>query len=321
MSRCIYYSMLIAFSGISGLYAENYPIKPVRLIVAQAAGSSTDLIARLIAAQLTRELTHPVIVDIRPGAGGLLGTELVAKSPADGYTLQLATIATHGVIPALYKKLPFDVINDFSGVTLAAVTPNALIVHPSLPVKSVSELIDFAKKHPNEINFGSSGTGGAQHMAAELFVSLSGQRAMTHIAYKGTTPALTGLVSGEVQWMLPSLSSAMGSVTSRKVRLLAISSVKRDATMPEVPVIAETIKGFEVESWWGVVAPKSIPNAVTDLLNSSIGKALMLPDTVSKLASDGLRVKLMNPEKFDEFIKKEVTKWSQLVRDNKIIQQ
>jgi tripartite-type tricarboxylate transporter receptor subunit TctC len=300
---------------------QAYPTKPIRLVAAQAAGSATDGLARIMAQELTRALNQTVLVDVRPGAGGLVGTEMVAKAPPDGYTLQLATIATHGVNPALYRKLPYDAIRDFAPVTLATIAPNALIVHPSLPVRTTKELIAFAKARPGQLNFSSSGSGGAQHLAAELFRSAAGNLSTVHVPYKGTTPAMTALIAGEVHWMMPSLSSALPHMPTKKVRALAVTSSKRTPDLPDVPTVAETIPGFEVVSWWGVVAPEGTPAPVISHLNSEIAKVLALPEMTKRLTAVGMTASPTTPQQFGTFIKAEVAKWVKVVRDTKIEQE
>ena len=298
--------------------SQTYPGKPIRLVVAQAAGSATDGLGRLLANDLSRVLHQQVLVDVRPGAGGLVGTELVAKAPPDGYTLQLATIATHGVNPALYKKLPYDPVKDFAPVSLATIAPNALIVHPSLPARSTKELIALARARPGQLNFSSSGSGGAQHLTAELFRSMAGNLQTVHVAYKGTTPAMTALISGEVHWMMPSLSSALPHMPTRRVRALGVTSTKRLADLPDVPTVAETVPGFEVVSWWGVVAPEGTPAAIVSQLSGEIGKILVQPDMTRKLSAVGMNAAPGSPQQFAAFIKTEVAKWVNVVKDMKI---
>jgi tripartite-type tricarboxylate transporter receptor subunit TctC len=297
--------------------SQTYPAKPIRLVVAQAAGSATDGLARVMSQELSRALHQQVIVDVRPGAGGLVGTELVAKSPPDGYTLQLATIATHGVNPALYKKLPYDAIKDFAAVTLATIAPNALIVHPSLPVRNTKELIALAKAKPGQLNFSSSGSGGAQHLAAELFRSMAGISTV-HVGYRGTTPAMTALIAGEVEWMMPSLSSALPHMPAKKVRALAVTSSKRMPELPDVPTVAETVPGFEVVSWWGIVAPEGTPAPIIAQLNGEVSKVLAQPEVTKRLTAVGMNAATNTPQQFSAFIKGEVAKWAKVVRETRI---
>jgi tripartite-type tricarboxylate transporter receptor subunit TctC len=321
MSRSLFFSygLLTAASlSTAPLLAQTYPTKPIRLVVAQAAGSATDGLGRLLANDLSRVLHQQVLVDVRPGAGGLVGTELVAKAPPDGYTLQLATIATHGVNPALYKKLPYDAVRDFAPVSLATIAPNALIVHPSLPARTTKELIALAKARPGQLNFSSSGSGGAQHLAAELFRSMAGNLQTLHVAYKGTTPAMTALISGEVHWMMPSLSSALPHMPTKRVRALSVTSSKRLADLADVPTVSETVPGFEVVSWWGVVAPEGTPAAIVSQLNGEIAKILVQPDMTKKLSAVGMNAAPGTPQQFAAFIKTEVAKWVNVVKDMKI---
>jgi tripartite-type tricarboxylate transporter receptor subunit TctC len=318
-SRVLLCSASVAATlAVAPAISQTYPTKPIRLVAAQAAGSATDGLARLMANELSRVLHQQVLVDVRPGAGGLVGTELVAKAPPDGYTLQLATIATHGVNPALYKKLPYDPIRDFAPVTLATIAPNALIVHPSLPARNVKDLIALARSKPGELNFSSSGSGGAQHLAAELFRIMAGNLKTVHVGYKGTTPAMTALIAGEVHWMMPSLSSALPHMQTGRVRALGVTSSKRVAELPDVPTIAETVRGFEVVSWWGIVAPEGTPGAIVAQLNSEAAKVLALPDMTKKLTAVGMTAASGTPQQFGAFIKEEVAKWARVVKEAKI---
>jgi tripartite-type tricarboxylate transporter receptor subunit TctC len=305
--------LLSLLLSLSPAWAQNYPNKPIRLIVAQAAGSATDNTARAIGQKLSEAFAQQVVIENRPGAGGLLGTELAAKSAPDGYTLQFATIATHGVIPALYKKLPYDPVKDFAPVILTTITPNVLIVHPSLPVRSVRDLIAFAKRRPGQLNFSSSGKGSAMHLAAELFQSMAGI-ASAHVPYRGTTPGMTALIAGEVEWMMPSLSTALPHIKTRRVRGLAVTSNKRAGELPELPTIADTLPGFDVVSWWGIVAPAGTPEAMVSRLNAETAKILAMPDTKKSLAAIGMHVAPPgSPEQFQTFIRSELAKWAKVV--------
>jgi tripartite-type tricarboxylate transporter receptor subunit TctC len=311
-------AFVVALFSAASARTQTYPAKPIRLVAAQAAGSATDGLARLMSNELSRTLNQQVLVDVRPGAGGLVGTELVAKAPPDGYTLQLATIATHGVNPALYKKLPYDPVRDFAPVTLATIAPNALIVHPSLPARSTKDLIALIKSKPGDLNFSSSGSGGAQHLAAELFRITAGNLRTVHVAYKGTTPAMTALISGEVHWMMPSLSSALAPMQSKKVRMLGVTSSKRMAELPDVPTVAESVSGFEVVSWWGVLAPAGTPAGIVNQLNGEVAKVLALPDMTKKLTAVGMTAATGTPQQFGAFIKEEVSKWTRVAKEAKI---
>jgi tripartite-type tricarboxylate transporter receptor subunit TctC len=292
--------------------AQPYPTKPVRVIVAQAPASATDVTARIIGSKLGDALGQQIVIETRPGAGGLLGTEFVAKAPADGYTLLFANISTHGVNPAIYRKLPYDAVRDFAPVVLATTTANALVVHPSLPVSTVKQFIAFAKARPGQLNFATPGNGSSQHLATELFKSMAGGLAATHVPYKGTTPAMVALIAGEVTWMIPTLTSSLPHIKANKIRAIAVTTPKPVEDLPGLPTVAETLPGFEVVSWFGLVAPAGTPRAVISRLNNETVKVLALPDVRKSLAAVG------TPEKFAAYIQAEVAKWTKVAQQARI---
>jgi len=294
--------------------AQTYPTKPIRILIAQAPGSATDNISRVLSGKLGERLGQPFIIEARPGAGGTVGTDIAARSPADGYTLFMANNSTHGANPAVYRKLPYDAVKDFSPIILIASTPYVLTVHPSLPVKSVKELIAMAKKLPGELNYGSAGNGSTHHLSGELLKTMAGIN-MLHVPYKGTTPALTGLLSGEVSAMFFTVVGIQPHAKSGKARALAVTTPKRSSLMPELPTMAEAgLPGFEVTSWFGLLAPANTPAAIVSRLNAESVKVLALPEVTGALKKLGFDVVGGTPEQFAAHIKSEVAKFTKLVK-------
>lgn len=294
--------------------AQSYPTKAVRLIVAQGAGSATDVSARIIAQKHSALLGQQVIVDNRAGAGGLLGTEIAAKAQPDGYTLIFANISTHGVNPALYRKLPYDPVRDFSPITLATTTPNVLIVHPSIPAKNTQEFIDFAKARPGQLNVATPGNGSSQHLATELFTTMAGGLKTLHVPYKGSGPAMSALIAGEASWMIPTLTLSLTHIRAGRVRALAVTSTKAVEDLPGIPTVSATLPGYEVLSWYGFAAPAKTPQAIITRLNETITAVLAMPDVRKSLAAVGMGVESGTPEQFGQFIRAEVAKWSKVAK-------
>ena len=305
---------LLAASSVS---AQSYPQKPVRLVVPQAAGSSTDLLGRIVGRAMSDNIGQPVVIENRPGAGGVIGTDSVAKAAPDGYTILLGNISTHGVNPSLYPKLPYRAIEDFAPISLTAVTDNVLVIHPSLPAANVKELIGLAKKRPGAINFASPGSGSAQHLALELFGGMAGVR-MLHVPYKGGNPAMTAVVSGEATIMVPTLPLALPHIKSEKVKLIAVTSAKRLQKYPNVPAVAETLPGYEVLSWFGLLAPAGTPPAVIARLNQALVAALNMSEVATQLSTSGLEPRSSSPAEFGAFINAEMMKWSKVVKSSNI---
>jgi tripartite-type tricarboxylate transporter receptor subunit TctC len=294
--------------------AQTFPNKSIRIIVAQGAGSATDTAARVIGQKLAGVVGQQVIVDNRPGAGGLLGTELAAKAPADGYTLIFANISTHGVNPALYKKLPYDPVKDFAPISMASTTPNVLAVHPSIPSKSTKEFIAFVKSRPGQLNAATPGNGSSQHLATELFKMMAGGLDTVHVPYKGSGPAITALMTGESSWMIPTLTLALPHIKSQKVRALAVTALKPVDDLPGVPVVVDTLPGYEVLSWYGFAAPAGTPPAIVNRLNEATAKVLAMTDTKKSLAAVGMSAQASTPEQFGAFIRAELAKWSKVAK-------
>jgi len=294
--------------------AQSYPSKPIRILIAQAPGSATDNISRILTGKLAGQLCQQFVIEARPGAGGAIGTEAAARSPNDGYTLFMANNSTHGSNPAVYKKLPYDAVKDFAPIVLIASTPYVLTAHPSLPVKNVKELVALAKKRPGDLNYGSAGNGSTHHLSGELLKSLAGIN-LVHVPYKGTTPALTGLLSGEVSVMFFTVVGIQPHAKTGKARPLAVTTPTRATLMPELPTMAEAgVPGFEVMSWFGLLAPAGTPPAIISRLNAETAKAMAQPDVTGALRKLGFDARGGSPEQFATHIKSEITRFSKLVK-------
>lgn len=292
----------------------GYPTKPVRLVVPFPAGGTTDILARAVAQKLSETWGQQVIVDNRPGAGGNIGSEVVAKSVPDGYTLMMGTVGTHAINPSLYARMPYDHVKDFAPVILVAGVPNVLVVNPSLPVKSVQELIAYGKAHPGALNFASSGNGTSIHLSGELFRTMTGVE-MTHVPYKGSAPALTDLVGGQVQLMFDNLPSSLAFIKAGKLRALAVTSAERSTALPDVPTLAESgLKGFEASSWFGVLAPAGTPSDIVTKINAAVASWLATPEARDRLAGQGALAAGGSPGAFAKHIGDETAKWQKVVK-------
>jgi tripartite-type tricarboxylate transporter receptor subunit TctC len=293
-----------------------YPTKPIRLVVPFPPGGATDILAREVAKHLTDAWGQSVVVDNRPGAGGNIGSELVAKAAPDGYTLEMGTVGTHAINASLYSKMPYDHIKDFVPVILVAGVPNVLEVNPSVPVNSVQELIAYAKANPGKLNFASSGAGTSIHLSGELFKVMAGVQ-MTHVPYKGSAPALADLLGGQVQLMFDNLPPSLPQIKAGKLRALAVTSATRAPALPDVPTVAEAgLPGFEASSWFGVLAPAGTPPAIVMKLNAEIAKWLASPEAKEKLASVGANIAGGTPEDFARHIQAETAKWAKVVKES-----
>jgi len=294
--------------------AQTYPAKPIRILIAQAPASATDNVSRVLGAKLAEQMGQQFIVDARPGAGGTVGTEAAARAPADGYTLFMANNSTHGSNPAVYRKLPYDAIRDFAPIILIASTPYVLTAHPSLPVKTVKDLVAFAKKRPGDLNYGSAGNGSTHHLSGELLNMMAGIK-LVHVPYKGTTPALTALLSGEVSAMFFTVVGIEPHAKAGKARVLAVTTPKRAPLMPELPTMAEAgFPGFEVTSWFGLLAPAGTPAAIVSRINAETTKALALPEVTGALKRLGFDAVGGTPDQFATHIRSEVERFTKLVK-------
>ncbi|MBI2294118.1 MAG: tripartite tricarboxylate transporter substrate binding protein [Betaproteobacteria bacterium] len=296
-----------------GALAQKFPEKAVRIVVPFAAGGGTDIIARIMAQKLSDEWGRNVVVDNRPGGGTVIGSELVARSTPDGYTL-LLTANPHSSNPALVAKLPYDTARDFSTVTMTAAAPLLLVVHPTLPVRTVQELIAHAKARPNLLTYASSGNGGPQHLAGELLKYMAGV-AILHVPYKGSAPALTDLLGGQVQLAFTSLLAGLPHIKAGKLLALGLTSSKRLETNPEIPTVAEAgVPGFEYLTWYGVFAPGGTSGPLVAKIQQDMARVLASPDVKERLARDGVQAVGNKPDEFASFIKKEIEKATQLIR-------
>jgi tripartite-type tricarboxylate transporter receptor subunit TctC len=309
-----YWIVSTALCAASALaIAADYPVRSIRYIVPQGAGGSSDTLARVVTQKLGESLGQQVVVDNRPGATGNIGTEIAARANPDGYTLlQVAT--SHATNPALAVKMPFDPIRDFAPITLLSQSPNLWIDHPSLPAKTMRELIALAKSRPGEINYSSSGTGSSQHLAGELLKSLA-HIDIVHIPYKGSPPALVDLLGGRVVLMCSTIAPAMPLVKAGKLHALAVTSLKRSAAAAEIPTVAESgLPGYEATAWQGVLAPAGTPREIVAKLNAEIVRVVQQPDVRRQLAEQGYEPAGNSPEQFADYIKTEIAKWTKVIK-------
>ena len=309
--------IVLATIAVQNAYAQapaaSYPAKQIRVIVPFPAGGPTDAIARAIGQSLSETWRQPVVVDNRPGAGGNIGTELAAKSPADCYTLFIGTVA-NAINQSLFAKLPFDFVRDFAPVTQNYVTGLILAVHPSLPAHTVKELIALAKANPGQLSYSSSGVGGTPHLAGELFNSMAGVK-MVHVPYKGSAPAMADLLGGHIQLTFDNMLTVLPQVKAGKLRGLAVTMTTRSPLAPELPTVAEAgLKGFEVKSWNGVVVPTGTPKEIIARLIGEIVRILRQPDLREKFLVQGVELVPTTPEEFGAFIKQDIAKWAKVIQ-------
>ncbi|HSF21764.1 MAG TPA: tripartite tricarboxylate transporter substrate binding protein [Burkholderiales bacterium] len=314
--RIILFSLLTIVATLLAAmpsWAQQYPVRPIRLVVPFPPGGGTDTMARAIAPKLSEYLGQQVVPENRGGAGANIGAELAAKSPPDGYTVLLVTV-TNAVGATLYTKLNYDLARDFASITQLATTPHVLVVHPSVPVKSVKEFTAFTRARPGELTYSSSGNGSMAHLAGELFSSLTGTK-MVHVPYKGGGPSMTALVGGEVSVCFATMPSAVGFVRAGKLRAIAVTTEKRSPSMPDLPTIAETgVKGYEAGSWYGLSAPTGTSKEIIARLHAEAVKVMALPDVKDRLFNAGFEVVTSNPEQFAAFTRSEIQKWGKLVK-------
>ncbi len=308
-------SILVASVVDMGAQAQSWPSRPIRFIVPFPPGGGTDVNARIMAPRLTTALGQQVVVENRPGAGGMLGAELVAKSAPDGYNMVIATIGPIAINPSLYSKMTYDPAKELAAVSITGEVPNGLVVHPTLPAKSVKELIALAKQRPRELNYGSSGPGAGDHLAGEMLNVMAGIR-MTHVPYKGGPPAMVDLMSGNIQLIFATLATGMPYIRAGRVRTLAVASAQRFALLPDVPTVAEAgVPGFAINNWAGVFVAGGTPRPIIERLNSEIVKALAPPDVRQKLLEMGLVAGTNTPEQFTSYIQAETVRWARVVKD------
>lgn len=306
-------ALMAALAAAGTAAAQGFPSKPIRLVVTFPPGGAPDILARLLADKA--QLGQPVVVENVPGAGGNIGAERVAKSPADGHTLVMGTVGTHSINGALYSKMPYDMVRDFAPVGHVASAPNLLVVNNDLPVKNVAEFIAYLKANPNKLSFGSPGIGTSVHVSAELFKSMTGT-AMTHVPYKGRQFAIPDLVGGQIQVMFDNMPSALPMAKEGKIRALAQTTASRSAAAPDVPTVAETVPGFEATTWFAVFAPAATPKDIVARLNAEMQRVYKLPDVAEKMKTLGLEAWVSTPDELARYQAAEITKWAKVVKDS-----
>lgn len=292
--------------------AQPYPAKTVRMIVGFPPGGPTDVLARIVSQKLGEAWGQQVIVDNRPGASGMIGAELTARAAPDGYTMLMVPV-TYAVTPSLFSKMAYDTERDLATVAQVAAAPFILVVHPTLPVKTVKDLATLGRSRPGQLNYASASTGGMPHLAGELFNTMTGAK-LLHIPYKGAAPATTDLLAGQVQLMFNNMLSAMPQVKAGRLRAVAVTSSKRSAAAPELPTIAETVPGYEASGWYGVLAPAAMPRELINRANTEINRVMRLPDVTQRLAGDGVEAVGISPEQFGAYLRAEVAKWNKVVK-------
>ena len=304
---------LSAFAGIGMVNAQTFPVKPIRIVVPFAPGGASDILARLVGQKLTEAWGQQVIVDNRPGGGTVIGTDIVARAAPDGYTLVIASTSTV-TTPSLIPKLPYDPVRDLAPVIMLVSSPNVLVVHPSVPARSVGELIAVAKARPGEVAFGSGGNGTSPHLTGEILRLRAGVN-MVHVPYKGAGPSTVALLSGEISWMFVAILPTLPHIQSGRLRAIAVGSARRASILPAVPSVADTLPGFDSSPWTGIAAPGATPREVISRLNQEIAKAFKAPDTRERLAQAGNHVVAGPPEEFDAFFRGEIEKWAKVIKE------
>jgi tripartite-type tricarboxylate transporter receptor subunit TctC len=306
-------ALAVATAGAAFAQA-GYPSKPVRMVVPSSAGGGTDIVARIIAPELSKRLGQQVVIDNRPGAGTMIGLEVAAKSPPDGYTL-LMGLSTLAINSALYKKVPYDPVRDFAPITQAVSSASIIVVHPSVPVKTLKELIAFARARPGQLNYASAGTGTYPHMTMELFLSMAKLK-MVHIPYKGTGPAMIDMVGGQVATMAATILTGMPQIRAGRLRPLGITSAVRSPIVPDIPTVAEAgLPGYESVQWYGMLAPARTPKEIVTRLHDDTTRILQQPEIKARFAGDGADPVGSTPEEFTRYIQSELTKWAKVARD------
>ena len=297
--------------------AQTYPSKPIRWIVPSTPGDGSDVTGRLIAEKISQELGQPVVIDNKPGAGGVLGSEAAARAPGDGYTMIVGNAGSHGINAAIYTKLSYDVLRDFVPVALLCTAPNVMVVGPATKVKTVGEFVSYAKGQAGKINYASGGVGSSSHLSAELLKSMAGVE-MTHVPYKGAAPAVAAVMADEVNVMIGNLPPLLPQIKAGRVQALAVTTTRRHPSLPDVPTLADSLAGFETVAWFGVLAPAGTPKAVVDRINTLVNQALEQPDVKARLATLGCDPAPSTPEAFAARVTGDVTRWKKLATEKNI---
>jgi len=316
-SLIAFLAVLISLSAQAQSAVPAYPVKPIKLIAPVAAGGGLDNIARAVAEKLSRSLGQTVVVENMGGGGGAIASQATAKAPADGYTLMIAYVGTHGTNPAV-RKLPYDAIKDFTPIGMIGATPNVLIINPELPINNFKEFVDYAKKNPAKLSYGSAGPGTLTHLGMEQ-LKLAAGIFMVHVPYRGVGPAYTDLLAGQTQAMFPTLFAALPYINTNRVRGLALTGAKRSPAAPSIPTFKELgYNGFDGQQWYGLVGPANLPPAIVTKLNVELNKALALPDFSEKMTSEAMTLMPMTPPQFTNYIKEDIARWAKVAKDRHI---
>lgn len=310
LTSVLAYAVFVALPGVA--LPADFPTRPIRVTVPFPPGGTSDILTRIIGEKLTAGLGQQIVVDNRPGAGGVIATDIVAKAAPDGHTLYM-TFVSHAINPYVYAKLPYDTRRDFTPIAHFAVSPNVVVVTPSLPVKSIRDLLTLAKAKPGQVNYGSAGIGTNSHLSAEMIIAATGIR-MTHIPYKGAPQANADVAAGLVQVHIPSMPVTMPLIQAGRLRAIAVTSSKRSPVLPEVPTVAETLPGYESLAWYGFIGPRGTPTAIVARLNTEISKALKQPDLISAMSRQGAEPTYMNANAFGQYIEAELKRWGTAVK-------
>ena len=306
-------AVLVCLPLIAGAQADAFPAKAIRIVVPFPPGGATDAAARLVALKMSEHWGQPVVIDNKAGAGGNVGSDIVAKSAPDGYTLVMGVTGSHAINTSLYSRMPYDPMVDFVAISQVAVVPNVLVVHPSVPAKNLAELVALAKKEPGKLNYASLGNGTAAHLGMEMLKTEAGID-ITHVPYKGSAPAVSDLLGGQVQMMVDGLPSALPHVKAGKLRAIALTSLHRAPSLPDLPTIAETYPGFYADAWSGLFAPKGTPQPVVDKLSAEVQRILKLPDVREKLMALGAEPVGSTQAEFTAHVRREIDKWAKVVK-------
>jgi len=318
-TRRVAWLLSAALLVCSSAWAQTWPTKgTIKIVIPYPPGGASDVTARVLANKLTESLKQSVVVENKPGANGIVALESVAKSAPDGYTLLMANLGPNAINPGLYAKLPYDPIKDFTPITLTSVVPLVVLVTNSLPVKTMPELIAYAKANPGKLSYASAGNGAANHLAGEMIKAMAGIQ-MTHVPYKGDTPGMPDVIAGTVSMMFPTIIAGMPNIRSGSMRPIAVTGLRRSSSLPDLPTVNEAgIPGFDAVSWGGVMGPGGLPADIVQRLNTEIVRILKQPDVAEKLSSLGADIVGSTPEEFDRYLKAEIAKWGKVARDNHI---
>jgi tripartite-type tricarboxylate transporter receptor subunit TctC len=313
------FALFLAFLGIAGpAAAQQYPARPIRMLIGFPPGGGTDIVGRIVAQKLSENLGQQIIAENRGGATGMVAAELAARAAPDGYTIMMAHISAMSILPSLYPKMAYDTAKDFAPITLAGIGPNLLVVHPSLPVRSVKDLIALAKARPGQLHYASPGSGSVQHLSGELF-KLQAKVDMLHIPYKGSGQSIVDLIAGHVQLNFDAVPVVLGHARQGRLRALAVTSAQRSALLPDIPTVSESgVAGFDMSTWWGLVAPSAVSKDIVAKLHTETVKALKVPEVRERLGSVGAEPGGNTPDQFGAFIRSETAKYARIVKDANI---